>query len=80
MLDLSLAWPLHQKTVSSVIVGVTKPAQLKSNRNAIETYLPPNVIRSLDIATEKLKYAMGSNIDLWQGDDNSRCNEAMETR
>ena len=23
---------------------------------------------------------MGSNIDLWQGDDNSRCNESMETR
>ena len=74
MVDLSLSWPLLQPTVASVIVGVTKQEQLPANCDGSSRTIPADVLKELDIATEELKMTMGSNIDLWQGGDNSRCN------
>lgn len=80
MLDLALAWPLHQKTVASVIVGVTKPEQLLANCQAITTKIPQHVLNELNAATIGLKNAMGSDLDLWQGGANSRCLKKLEIR
>ena len=74
MLDLALAWPLRQKAVTSVIVGVTKQEQLPSNCKAVAAKIPAKVMKQLDEATAALKNAMGSNADNWQGAGNSRCN------
>ena len=48
-----------------MIVGATKAEQLKENCKAVETTIPESVLAELDKGTSKLKYAMGSNPDLW---------------
>jgi aryl-alcohol dehydrogenase-like predicted oxidoreductase len=47
--QLALAWVLdHREEVSSVIVGVTTPAQLEENARAVEVTLDPALRRELD--------------------------------
>ena len=73
MLDLALSWPLHNPIVASVIAGMTKERHVQSNVDAASVKLSPAVVAQLNEATNELKLAMGSNCDLWQGGENSRC-------
>jgi len=65
MADLSLAWLLHQRGVSSVIFGARSPEQVAANMKAEKLKLDEATLTALDEATSELKTALGSNADLW---------------
>ena len=78
MSDMAQAWPLHQKGVSTCIIGGTKMEHIKGVERAGAVVLSEDVLQQIDEATMALKEAMGSNLDLWQGvvdgTDTGRCN------
>lgn len=45
---LTLAWTLRDPVISSVITGASKPSQLKSNLQAAEVELTPDVMAEID--------------------------------
>ena len=68
MADLSLAWLLHQRGVSSVIFGARTPEQVAANMKAENLKLDTATLTALDEATSELKAALGSNADLWNSE------------
>lgn len=68
MADLSLAWLLHQRQVSSVIFGARTPEQVASNVKAENLKLDEATLTALDEATSELKTALGPNADLWNSE------------
>jgi len=50
MSQLALAWALANPNVSSVIMGATKPSQVKENVKASGVKLSAEVMRSIDAA------------------------------
>ena len=64
---VALAWLLAQEAVVSVVAGARTAAQAFDNANAADLKLPPDVLAKLSAATDKVKRAMGSNADFWQG-------------
>ena len=46
--QLALAWCLRDRAVASVIVGVTRAAQLEENARASEIELPPEALEQID--------------------------------
>jgi aryl-alcohol dehydrogenase-like predicted oxidoreductase len=46
--NIALAWLLHQKWVTSVIIGAKTPDQLEDNLNAVNTELSEHELRHLD--------------------------------
>lgn len=72
MADLATAWLLHQPGVSSVLVGASRPDQVRANACAVDIRLSDEVLRRLDATTATVKSAMGPNLDMWQGAADSR--------
>jgi aryl-alcohol dehydrogenase-like predicted oxidoreductase len=70
--QIALSWPLQNPAVSCVIVGSTKVEQAQENMTAANFKLPPEVYQKLNEVTNPLKEKLGSNADLWQGNNNSR--------
>lgn len=68
MADLSLAWLLHQRGVSSVIFGARTPEQVAANMQAGKLQLAEATLTALDEATSELKTALGPNADMWSAD------------
>ncbi len=54
MSQLALAWALQNKNVSSVIMGATKPLQVKENVKAAGVKLDPSVMAAVDIVLGEL--------------------------
>src|SRR3954468_10850870 len=50
MSQLALAWVLHQRNVTSVIVGATRPEQLHENAKAAEVKLSADTVAAIDDA------------------------------
>jgi len=48
--QLALAWVLHQRNVTSVIVGATRPEQVYENAAAADVALPDDVLAAVDDA------------------------------
>jgi aryl-alcohol dehydrogenase-like predicted oxidoreductase len=48
--QLALAWVLHQRNITSVIVGATRPEQVHENVKAAEVKLAPDTIAAIDDA------------------------------
>jgi aryl-alcohol dehydrogenase-like predicted oxidoreductase len=46
--QIALAWLLHQRAVSAVIIGAKKPAQLEDNLNSVEVELTQDELAKLD--------------------------------
>ena len=46
--NIALAWLLHQKWVTSVLIGAKTVEQLEDNLSAVNTELSPNELRQLD--------------------------------
>ncbi len=46
--QLALAWLLHQRVVSTVIIGARKPEQLADNLKAIEVKFTPEELKQID--------------------------------
>lgn len=55
MPDVSLAWLLHQPTVTSVLAGASRPDQIRQNASAAAIRLSPEVLKALDDATRTVK-------------------------
>jgi len=70
--EIALAWPLAHPAVTCIIIGSTKEEQVKGNLKAVQVKLRPEVVQKLNEATAPLKEKLGSNADLWQGNNNSR--------
>ncbi len=64
--NLSLAWLLAQEGVGGVIIGGRNANQVKSNAEALQVRLSPDMVQSLNGITEELKKKLGPNADLWQ--------------
>ena len=54
MSQLALAWALQNKNVSAVIMGATKPLQVKENVKAAGVKLEPSVMAAIDIVLGSL--------------------------
>ena len=54
MSQLALAWVLQNPSVSSAIMGATKPAQIKDNVKASGVKLPAEVMKAIDEAIGKV--------------------------
>ena len=48
MSQLALAWALQNSNVSSVIMGATKPTQVKENVKAAGVKMEPEVMQAID--------------------------------
>ena len=54
MSQLALAWALANPNVSSVIMGASKPAQVKENVKASGVKLSPEILKKIDLALGKI--------------------------
>jgi len=54
MSQLALAWVLQNPSVSSAIMGATKPAQIKDNVKASGVKFPAEVMKAIDVAIGKV--------------------------
>ena len=46
--ELAIAWVAAQPTISTVIVGATKPEQVEANAKALEWKLTPEELKEVD--------------------------------
>jgi aryl-alcohol dehydrogenase-like predicted oxidoreductase len=72
MANVALAWVMSKPGVVSVIAGARSPDQVARNVQATALSLAPEVVERLDVGTEELKQALGSNADYWQTGAKSR--------
>ena len=66
MVEVALAWPLHQPGVTSVLAGASTPEHASANAAAADVSLSDDLLAALDRATADLKEALGPNPDPWQ--------------
>ncbi len=68
MVEVALAWPLHQPGVTAVLAGASSPEHARANAAAADVSLSEDLLADLDDATTDLKEALGPNPDPWQSD------------
>lgn len=66
MVQVALAWLLHQPAVASVLAGASRVEQVASNAAAAEIALSETDLAELNAATAEVKEVMGPNMDPWQ--------------
>ena len=72
MVQVALAWLLHQPGVTSVIAGARNPEQLQQNVQAAALALRPEIVAELAQVTDEVKQKLGPNPDPWQSDARPR--------
>jgi aryl-alcohol dehydrogenase-like predicted oxidoreductase len=72
LIDVALAWPLHQDGVDAVLAGASSPEHVAENAGATDVDLSDDLLADIDDATAELKSAVGSNPDPWQTDSRYR--------
>ena len=72
MATVALAWLIAQPGIASVIGGGRKPAQIERNVAAAELALSDDTVAELNKISEPLKQRLGTNLDLWECEANSR--------
>jgi aryl-alcohol dehydrogenase-like predicted oxidoreductase len=65
MEELAVGWLKAQKGVEGVIVGTRNREQSKGLKKLLEVNLNPSLVTELSKATNTLKEALGTNIDMW---------------
>lgn len=65
MADVALAWLLQRGSVTSVLVGASRPDQVARNAASAQVNLSPEDLDELDAATQAVKLAMGGSLDMW---------------
>jgi L-glyceraldehyde 3-phosphate reductase len=53
MAQMALAWILHHKEISSVIIGASRPEQIEENAKAVDVVLDSNTINAIDEVLSK---------------------------
>ncbi|MBN4064206.1 aldo/keto reductase [Dehalococcoides mccartyi] len=69
---VALAWVRSRSGITSVLVGARSPAELDLNIPAFEYELPDGIADHLTKASESVKAKLGSNPDMWSGDNRMR--------
>jgi len=72
MATVALAWLIAQPGITSVIVGGRIPAQVERNVAAAELMLSDEIVAELNAITEPLRQRLGTNLDMWEGEADSR--------
>lgn len=72
MAHVALAWVRAHEGVSSVLVGARNTDEVALNLPAFDLTLPTGVIEELDGLTEGIKRNLGSNPDMWRGENRMR--------
>ncbi|WP_323765393.1 aldo/keto reductase [Marinovum sp.] len=65
MEELAIGWLKSRPAVGGVIVGTRNGEQSRGLKKLLEVELSPEVLQKLDQASDPLKQALGSNIDMW---------------
>ena len=66
---VALAWVRSRPGITSLLVGARSPEELDLNIPAFEYELPAGVADQLSAATEPVKAKLGSNADMWSGNN-----------
>ena len=69
---VALAWVRSRPGITSLLVGARSPDELDLNIPAFEYDFPPRIADRLSAATEPVKAKLGSNADMWSGDNRMR--------
>ena len=69
---ISLAWLRSRPGITSLLVGARSPEELDLNIPAFEYSLPQSVIDRLSSITQSVKEKLGSNADMWNGNNRMR--------
>jgi len=69
---VSLAWVRSRPGITSLLVGARSLDELDLNIPAFEYDLPQGIADRLSAATEPVKAEIGSNADMWSGDNRMR--------
>ena len=69
---VALAWVRSRLGITSLLVGARSPAELELNLPAFEYELPQGITERLTAATDPVKTKLGSNADMWSGDNRMR--------
>jgi voltage-dependent potassium channel beta subunit len=60
MAQMALAWILHHKEISSVIIGASRPEQIEQNAKAVDVALDANTMNAIDEVLSKQGHIMGT--------------------
>ncbi|RYX81725.1 aldo/keto reductase [bacterium] len=66
--QIALAWLLHQKVVSTVIIGAKRIEQLDDNLASVQVELSADELKALDEASQLTAEYPGWMIDFWGGE------------
>jgi len=69
---IALSWVRSRPGITSLLVGARSPEELDLNIPAFEYELPEGIADRLSAATEPVKAKLGSNADMWNGDNRMR--------
>jgi len=69
---IALAWVRSRPGITSLLVGARSPDELDLNIPAFEYELPAGIAGRLSAATQPVKANLGSNADMWSGDNRMR--------
>ncbi len=69
---VALAWVRSRAGITSLLVGARSPNELDLNIPAFEYILPIGIADQLSETTDPVKTKLGSNADMWSGDNRMR--------
>jgi aryl-alcohol dehydrogenase-like predicted oxidoreductase len=69
---VSLSWVRSRPGITALLVGARSPEELDLNIPAFEYDLPDGVAEELEAATDPVKLRLGTNADMWNGENRMR--------
>lgn len=69
---VSLAWVRQQEGVTSLLVGARNADEVRRNLPSLALTLPEEALARLASATDRLKEALGDNLDMWHAPSRMR--------
>lgn len=69
---VSLSWVRSRPGITALLVGARSPEELDLNIPAFEYDLPDGVAEELEAATDPVKSRLGTNADMWNGENRMR--------
>ena len=69
---ISLAWVRSRPNITALLVGARSPQELDLNIPAFDYSLAPPEVDRLSSITHSVKEKLGSNADMWNGDNRMR--------
>ena len=70
--EIALSWVRSRPGITTLLVGARSPEELDLNIPAFEYELPDGIADELEAVTDPVKLKLGSNADMWNGDNRMR--------